>query len=94
MKQQFTGEHVVPLRHIIIFPSQPVSTLTFQWRVLSGKSSNTNCIDFDLTRAWTHDLLHPRIERNLVRWPSNLLLQKKSYICNILNPYVNTFIDK
>jgi len=28
LKQQSTGRHIAPLRHIILFPSQPVFTVT------------------------------------------------------------------
>jgi len=34
MKQQFIGNHVTSLRHIILIPSQPVFALTPQWCML------------------------------------------------------------
>ena len=41
LKQQFTGRHVTPLRHIILTLSHPDFSLTTKCFVLSGEASNT-----------------------------------------------------
>ena len=49
MKQQSTGRHVAPLWYIIMIPSQPVTAVTPQWRMLNGESAKTNLIVIGLT---------------------------------------------
>jgi hypothetical protein len=44
LKQQFVCRHVVPLRHIILIPSQPVFVFAPQCCVLSEYLTNTNFI--------------------------------------------------
>ena len=41
VKQQYTGRHVAPLRHIVLIPSQPVIAHTPYWCVLSREATNT-----------------------------------------------------
>ena len=51
LKQQSGDRHVVLLRHIILFPSQPVFVLSPECCVLNGEATNTNLIVFGLTRS-------------------------------------------
>jgi hypothetical protein len=46
--QQFTGQHVFPLRHIILISSQLVFSLALEHYVLSREAENTNYSDVTL----------------------------------------------
>ena len=48
-KQHSAGRHVVPLRHIILIPRQPVVLLSAAY--LPGETTDVNFIIFDLTRS-------------------------------------------
>ena len=50
LKQQTTGRHVAPLRHIILILSKPVFALSPYCCMLSGEATNTNLIVFGLTQ--------------------------------------------
>jgi hypothetical protein len=63
VKQQYTGRHVAPLRHIVLIPSQPVIAHTPYWCVLSREATNTNFNVFGLTRSGLeHMIYHTRCE--------------------------------
>jgi len=48
--KHIAGRHVSPLRYIILIAGQPVfASLTPQYRLISGKAGQTNCIDLGLT---------------------------------------------
>jgi len=70
--------------------SWPVSVLTPECCMLTGKAANTNIIvfGFDLIRAWTHDLPHSSkmtlmlmISHMTVLWINEHLLIWYSWIC-------------
>jgi hypothetical protein len=56
--------------HIILIPSQPVFALSPKWCVLSGETTNTNCIVFGLTRPG----LEPTIYRTRLKYVLELAL--------------------
>jgi len=51
LTQQSADRHVVQLGHIILIPSQSVFAVSSQCCVLSRKATNTNFIDFGVTRS-------------------------------------------
>jgi hypothetical protein len=51
MKQQSTDGRFAPLGHIILISSQPVFAFSPLCYMLSGEATNTNFIDFGLTRS-------------------------------------------
>jgi hypothetical protein len=57
--KQSMGRHVTPLGHIILFPSQPVLTLSSKCCVLNTEATNTNFIFFRVgvkQQSLTHSL--------------------------------------
>lgn len=57
LKGQSVGRHVVSLEHMILILRQPVSALSPQRCMISGKATNTNVrLWFYPTRTRTHEL--------------------------------------